>query len=91
MIIEAKNNLFYGCTDMIMDDVREIAEVLEQHNDTHTVISCLAAMVAKARWDLALTMSVMDDIDGMEETIGDSLIIGLESAEKYLVIAKEGN
>lgn len=90
MIIEAKNDLFYGCTEMLMDDVREIAEVLEQHSDTHTVISCLAAMVAKARWDLALTMSVMDDIPELEETIGDSLIMGLESAESYLEIAKGG-
>lgn len=90
MIIEAKNDLFYGCTEMLMDDVREIAEVLEQHNDTHTVISCLAAIVAKARWDLALTMSVMDDMPSLVETLSDSLIKGLESAESYVEIATGG-
>ena len=88
MIIENRMDLFHGCTESMIDKVEELKDILVKSNDIHTVLSCLSAMSAYARWDLTTTLQMMDDIEGLEDIVADSIMSNLESSDKYLKLIK---
>ena len=90
MLINNQNDLFHGCDELIKEQVSQLSSLLELHNDAHTVHSCLSAMAHIARLDLAMSLSMADDIEGLSDFLGDSIVHNEEIATRFIKLACEG-
>lgn len=84
MIIEKREDLFFGSTAGLKDIVDHLYSLLLENNDSHTVISCLAVMCAMTKVDQDFISSMTKDLKGLDDMLKESIAEGLRKSDVYL-------